>query len=62
MPTAFLEDGEEDSRRRERTARWYCPYTKAGTFTQALYEEAKKDGWLAIGMKDDWKRIFAFDR
>ena len=35
--------------------------TKVGTFTQALYDEAKKDGWTVISMKDDWKRIFAFD-
>jgi phosphoglycolate phosphatase-like HAD superfamily hydrolase len=37
------------------------PDTKVGTFTQALYDEAKKDGWTVISMKDDWKRIFAFD-
>ena len=36
------------------------PDTKVGTFTQALYDEAKKDGWTVIGMKNDWKRIFAF--
>ena len=36
------------------------PDTKVGTFTQALYDEAKKDGWTVISMKDDWKRIFAF--
>ena len=37
------------------------PDTKVGTFTQALYDEAKKDGWLVISMKNDWKRIFAFE-
>ena len=37
------------------------PDTKVGTFTQALYDEAKKDGWTVISMKNDWKRIFAFD-
>ena len=36
------------------------PDTKVGTFTQALYDEAKKDGWIVISMKSDWKRIFAF--
>jgi phosphoserine phosphatase len=36
------------------------PDTKVGTFTQALYDEAKKDGWVIISIKDDWKRIFAF--
>ena len=37
------------------------PDTKVGTFTQALYDEAKKDGWMIISMKNDWKRIFAFE-
>jgi len=36
------------------------PNTKVGTFTQALYDEATKKGWIVISMKDDWKRIFAF--
>ncbi len=35
--------------------------TKVGTFTQALYDEAKKHGWTVISMKNDWKRIFAFE-
>ena len=35
--------------------------TKVGTFTQALYDEAKKNGWTVISMKNDWKRIFAFE-
>ncbi len=38
------------------------PNTKVGTFTQALYDEAKKDGWTVISMKKDWKRIFSFDQ
>jgi phosphoglycolate phosphatase-like HAD superfamily hydrolase len=37
------------------------PDTKVGTFTQALYDEAKKDGWTVISMKNDWNRVFAFD-
>ena len=37
------------------------PDTKVGTFTQALYDEAKKDGWIVISMKNDWKRIFTFE-
>jgi phosphoglycolate phosphatase-like HAD superfamily hydrolase len=37
------------------------PDTKIGTFTQALYDEAKKDGWKIISMKNDWKRIFVFE-
>ncbi|MGB8436530.1 MAG: HAD family hydrolase [Burkholderiales bacterium] len=35
--------------------------TKVGAFTQALYDEAKKKGWMVISMKNDWKRIFAFE-
>ena len=37
------------------------PDTKVGTFTQALYDEAKKNGWIVISMKDDWNRVFAFE-
>jgi phosphoglycolate phosphatase-like HAD superfamily hydrolase len=37
------------------------PATKVGTFTQALYDEAKQQGWVVISMKNDWKRIFAFE-
>jgi hypothetical protein len=37
------------------------PDTKVGTFTQELYDAARKNGWVVISMKDDWKRIFAFD-
>ncbi len=36
------------------------PNTKVGTFTQALYDEANKQGWTIISMKNDWKHIFAF--
>src|SRR6516164_889341 len=38
------------------------PETKVGTFTQALYDEAKKRGWFVISMKSDWKRVFAFEK
>ena len=37
------------------------PDTKVGTFTQALYDEAKKQGWTVISMKNDWKQVFAFE-
>ena len=37
------------------------PATRVGAFTQALYDEAKKKGWTVISMKNDWKKIFAFD-
>jgi phosphoglycolate phosphatase-like HAD superfamily hydrolase len=38
------------------------PDTKVGTFTQALYDEAQKNGWTVISMKNDWKVIFPFER
>jgi hypothetical protein len=44
-----------------RAASAALPDTRVGTFTQALYDEAKKNGWSVISMKNDWKRIFAFD-
>ena len=37
------------------------PDTKVGTFTQALYDEAKKKNWTVISMKNDWKKIFSFE-
>lgn len=37
------------------------PATKVGTFTPALYDEAKKKGWIVVSMKEDWKRVFAFE-
>jgi phosphoglycolate phosphatase-like HAD superfamily hydrolase len=37
------------------------PATKVGTFTQPLYDEAKKNGWFVISMKNDWKVIFPFE-
>ena len=38
------------------------PDTKVGTFTQALYDEAKEKGWTVIRMQKDWKRIFALEQ
>jgi hypothetical protein len=37
------------------------PSTGLGTFPQALYDAAIAKGWSVISMKNDWKRIFAFD-
>jgi phosphoserine phosphatase len=37
------------------------PPSKVGTFTQALYDEAKKKSWTVISMKNDWKKIFSFE-
>jgi phosphoglycolate phosphatase-like HAD superfamily hydrolase len=38
------------------------PDTKVGTFSQALYDEAKTKGWTVISMKNDWKQIFAWEK
>jgi phosphoglycolate phosphatase-like HAD superfamily hydrolase len=37
------------------------PDTKVGAFSDALMSEAKTRGWSVISMKNDWKRIFAFE-
>ncbi|MCG6869582.1 MAG: haloacid dehalogenase-like hydrolase [Gammaproteobacteria bacterium] len=37
------------------------PATEVGALTQALYDEAQKQGWVVISMKSDWKRIFEFE-
>jgi phosphoserine phosphatase len=37
------------------------PNSKIGTFPQSLYDEATKNGWFVISMKNDWKKIFSFD-
>jgi hypothetical protein len=34
------------------------PDTKVGAFTQELFDEANRDGWIVISMKNDWKTIF----
>ncbi len=36
------------------------PNSKVGTFSQALYDEAKAKGWTVISMKNDWKQLFDF--
>ena len=38
------------------------PDSKVGTFSDALMDEAKKNGWVVISMKNDWKRIFDFEK
>jgi len=37
------------------------PNTSVGTFSQEMYDMARKQGWIVVSMKDDWKRIFAFE-
>ena len=38
------------------------PNVKLGAFTQDLYDQSKKDGWTVVSMKEDWNRIFAFEK
>jgi phosphoglycolate phosphatase-like HAD superfamily hydrolase len=38
------------------------PDTHVGTFSDALMTEANKNGWIVISMKNDWKRIFPFEK
>jgi hypothetical protein len=40
----------------------YGAESKIGTFSDALMAEAKKNGWTVISMKNDWKRIFAWEQ
>jgi phosphoglycolate phosphatase-like HAD superfamily hydrolase len=37
------------------------PDTHVGTFSQPLMDEARAKGWTVISMKNDWRRIFAFE-
>ena len=39
----------------------YGPDSKVGTFSNSLMHEAKSKGWIVVSMKNDWKRIFAFE-
>ena len=36
------------------------PDVKLGAFPQALYDQAQKEGWTIVSMKNDWKQVFAF--
>jgi phosphoserine phosphatase len=38
------------------------PDTRVGTFPPTLYDRATKEGWTVVSMKNDWKRVFAFDQ
>ena len=39
----------------------YGAASKIGTFPETLMAEARKHGWTVVSMKNDWKRIFAFE-
>jgi hypothetical protein len=34
------------------------PDVKLGAFTQAVYDQALKEGWTVVSMKEDWKQVF----
>jgi phosphoglycolate phosphatase-like HAD superfamily hydrolase len=54
MVLVFHDDAERE---------WaYGAESKIGTFSNALMAEAKKNGWVVISMKKDWKVIFPFQR
>ena len=38
------------------------PEPKLGAFTQALYDQAKKEGWTVASMKNDWGQVFPFEQ
>jgi hypothetical protein len=38
------------------------PDVKLGAFTRAVYDEAQKEGWTVVSMKDDWKQVFPFEQ
>jgi phosphoglycolate phosphatase-like HAD superfamily hydrolase len=38
------------------------PDVKLSPFSQATFDEATAKGWPVISMKNDWKRLFAFER
>jgi phosphoserine phosphatase len=39
----------------------YGPKSQIGTFSDSLMAEAKRQGWIVISMKHDWKKIFSFE-
>ena len=57
LEASYTSVGED----KEQLGRTYLRIREVGTFTQDLYDEAKKDGWIVVSMKKDWKRIFPFE-
>ena len=54
-----------DRRRRNRLRAWLCSSqrladNKVGMFIQALYDEAKKNGWNVISMKNGLESNLSF--
>jgi len=40
----------------------HLPEVAMGAFPQDYYDMAIKNGWVVISMKNDWKRVFAFEK
>jgi hypothetical protein len=40
----------------------YDAESHISAFTRALMAQAKKNGWVVISMKNDWKKIFAWEQ
>lgn len=40
----------------------HLPEVGLGAFPQDYYDMAIKNGWVVISMKNDWKRVFAFEK
>ena len=38
----------------------YGPDTQVGRFSAELMDEARRRGWIVISMKNDWRRVFAW--
>jgi hypothetical protein len=36
--------------------------SKIGPFPRALYDQARRQGWVIVSMKNDWKHVFTFDK
>jgi phosphoserine phosphatase len=37
------------------------PAPQLGAFTSALHEQALREGWTVVSMKDDWKQVFPLE-
>ena len=40
----------------------YGADSNVGTFSDSLMTEAKSSGWTVMSMKNDWGRVFAFEK
>jgi hypothetical protein len=57
MPRLMMLVHHDDAKREYA----YGAKSAIGTFSDELMAEAKQRGWFVISMKDDWKRVFAWE-